>query len=221
MNKLAQLIFILVLYSSTAVSQSKYTADIIIKPINYNSERTSLSLQYLKDRHGLIQEKPTIAPKFVVLHFTGGGTLQSNFNYFNKIKIESGRKYNKNQSDLNVSAHYLVDRDGKIYQLIPDTLFARHTIGLNYCAIGVENIGSGDAPLTPAQVEANINLVRHLHARYGIKYLIGHSEYGRFRKSAFWKETDSKYFTGKVDPGDDFMKQVRVGLKDLGLGERP
>jgi N-acetylmuramoyl-L-alanine amidase len=221
MNKLFLTLCIFTLQVLPVFSQQKYTADIIIKSINYNDERISLSLKYLKDRHGLVQERPIIVPKFVVLHFTGGGTLQSNFNYFNKVKIESGRKYNKNQSDLNVSAHYLVDRDGKIYQLMPDTLFARHTIGLNYCAIGVENIGGGDAPLTAAQVEANIKLVRHLHARYGIKYLIGHSEYGRFRKSAFWKETDTKYFTGKIDPGEDFMKQVRAGLKELNLGERP
>lgn len=74
----------------------------------------------------------------IVLHYTAGGTLKSNFNYFNNTQIENSRTFNKSQSKLNVSAHYLIDRDGTIYQIIPDTLFATHTIGLNYCVIGVK-----------------------------------------------------------------------------------
>jgi len=54
---------------------------------------------------------------------------------------------------LNVSAHFLVDRDGTIYQLMPETRMARHAIGVNHLAIGVENVGDERKwPLTEAQM---------------------------------------------------------------------
>jgi N-acetyl-anhydromuramyl-L-alanine amidase AmpD len=187
----------------------------IEKRINYSEKRKRLSVEYLQKRHGLEINTPIIKPKIIVLHFTEGGTIKSVFNYFNNETIEPARTFNKRQSDLNVSAHYLIDRDGTIYHLVADTLFARHTIGLNYCAIGVENIGSVSNPLTEKQVAANVALINYLSKKYAIEYVIGHSEYGKFRKTPLWKETDPSYFTGKADPGESFLKQVREGIKKL------
>ncbi len=213
--------FILLLSITLLKSQINTEIEIIKKPILYNQDRINLSIEYLKERHNLVQTEPIIQPKIIVLHYTAGGTLNSNFNYFNNTRIEGSRKYNKNQSLLNVSAHYLIDRNGKIYQLIHDTLFARHTIGLNYCAIGVENIGSKKEPLTQAQINSNAKLVRYLKKNYNIEYLIGHYEYGKFRKSKLWKETSSTYFTEKEDPGSAFMKKVRELITDLKLKYEP
>ena len=206
---------------TTLTAQNSGKLNIIQKPIVFNQKRQQLSLDYLQKRHGIRKARPTIVPRMIVLHFTGSGTLTSNFNYFNKEEIEQARTANKNQSTLNVSAHYLVDRDGTVYQLLPDTLFARHIIGLNYMAIGVENVGGPDAPLTQAQVKANAALVRYLCARHKIEYLIGHSEYTIFRNTALWKETNSNYYTGKTDPGTDFMRNVRALVADLKLRAKP
>jgi N-acetylmuramoyl-L-alanine amidase len=197
------------------------TITIVEKKINYDEERIRLGIQYLKDRHGLDQKKPTITPKMVVLHYTEGGTIKSIYNYFNKTYIENGRSFNKNQSQLNVSSHYLIDRDGTIYHLVADTLFARHAIGINYCSIGVENIGSKENPLTEKQVVANANLVRYLCKKYKIEYLIGHSEYKLIRNTSLWKETNPNYFTYKSDPGDEFMSKVRKLTLDLKLKSKP
>lgn len=194
---------------------------IIQKPIDYSKERMKLSLDYMKDHHNLIQKAPKITPKIIVLHYTAGGTVDSNFKYFNNLYLDNQRATLKKQSSLNVSAHFLVDKDGTVYQLIDPELFARHTIGLNYCAIGVENIGSKSQPLTDKQLEANAELVKYLVKKYPIEYLIGHSEYGVFRGSKLWKETDSNYFTQKDDPGADFMKKVRGKLTDLKLKSQP
>jgi N-acetyl-anhydromuramyl-L-alanine amidase AmpD len=221
MNRIYVFSLFLFLFSYTFIGQNKNPISINKMPIVYNQERIKLSLEYLKERHNLIQSTPTIVPKIIVLHYVGGGTLKSSFNYFNNIRIENGREYNKKQSQLNVSAHYLVDRDGEIYQLLSDTLFARHTIGLNYCAIGVENIGGKDNPLTEKQIIANAKLVRYLKSKYPIEYVIGHSEYGKFRKSKLWKETSATYFTGKEDPGVTFMQKVRILIKDLNLKYEP
>lgn len=194
---------------------------IIEKPIKYSELRSNLSIKYLKERHGITENKPTIKPQIIVLHFTDGGTINSVYDYFNTEKIEDARKFNKTQSELNVSSHYLIDRDGTIYHLVCDTMFARHVIGLNYCSIGVENIGSKSKPLTEKQVIANVKLVKYLCTKYPIEYLIGHSEYYKFRNSKYWKETNNKYFTCKDDPGIDFMKQVRSSLVNYGLKEKP
>ena len=136
-------------------------------------------------------------------------------------KIEESRQINKKVSTLNVGAHYLIDRDGTVYQLIADTLFARHVIGLNYCSIGVENIGSEKEPLTNDQIVANVKLVRYLNSKYKIDYLIGHDEYLNFRNTPYWKETDSKYITTKSDPGKSFMEAVRLQTRDLNLKSKP
>jgi len=194
---------------------------IIQKPIDYSKEKIKLSLEYMKEHHGLDQKTPKITPKIIVLHYTAGGTVESNFKYFNNLYLENQRSTLKNQSPLNVSSHFIIDRDGTIYQLVDPEMFARHTIGLNYCAIGVENIGSKAQPLTDKQVEANAELVRYLTKKYPIEYLIGHSEYCVFRNSKLWKESNPKYFTGKADPGDDFMKKVRSKLTDLKLKSQP
>lgn len=194
---------------------------IISKPIDYSRERINLSLDYLKSHYNMVQNSPTISPKIIVLHYTAGGTIETNYKYFNRTHLESARNTLKKQSTLNVSSQFIVDRDGTVYQLMEPNLFARHTIGLNYCAIGIENIGSKSQPLTEKQVLANAQLVRYLTKKYKIEYLIGHSEYGAFRGSKLWKETDPNYFTVKEDPGKDFMKKVRLLVTDLDLKDKP
>lgn len=212
---------ILLLFVNCSFLFQAQNLKIIQKPIDYSKEKIKLSLDYMKEHHGLDQKTPKITPKIIVLHYTAGGTIESNFKYFNNLYLENQRSTLKNQSPLNVSAHFLVDRDGTVYQLIDPELFARHTIGLNYCAIGIENIGSKAHALTEKQVEANAELIRYLTKKYPIEYLIGHSEYGIFRNSKLWKESNPKYFTGKADPGDDFMKKVRAKVTDLKLKNQP
>jgi N-acetyl-anhydromuramyl-L-alanine amidase AmpD len=215
------LFIVTTLLSLKNYAQNNSTLQIIQYPINYSKDRTDLSIQYLKERHGLTQTTPTINPKIIVLHFTGFGNIKTIHEYFNAPTIEESRKVNKKVSALNVGSHYLIDRDGTIYQLIPDTLLARHVIGLNYCAIGVENIGSEKEPLTEAQIISNAKLVRYLTTKYKIEYLIGHEEYIQFRNTSLWKETDSNYITYKNDPGKAFMDGVRLLTKDLGLRATP
>lgn len=105
---------------------------IISKPIDYSRERINLSLDYLKIHYNMVQNSPTISPKIIVLHYTAGGTVETNYKYFNRTHLESARNTLKKQSTLNVSSQFIVDRDGTVYQLMEPNLFARHTIGLNY-----------------------------------------------------------------------------------------
>lgn len=194
---------------------------VIDKPIVFDEERKQLSLEYLEKRHGLRQVEPTIKPIMVVLHWTVVPTVEQTFNAFNRSRLPGGRKDIATVSPLNVSAQYLVDRNGTIFQLMPDTIFARHVIGLNYCAIGVENIGSNKNPLTAAQLLANEQLIRYLKRKYPIEYVIGHYEYTRFKGTKLWKETDPGYSTYKTDPGIGFMRKIREKIKDLNIKGAP
>lgn len=162
-----------------------------------------------------------IEPTGIVLHWTGGATMESAWATFAPTTL-SGRADVAAGGSLNVSAHFIVDRDGSIYRLMPDNWMARHCIGLNHTSIGVENVGDGGAwPLTPAQVAANAELIRYLVTRHPITWLIGHHEYRKMEGTPYFVETDPNYRTVKVDPGDAFMADVRAAVADLGLKGPP
>lgn len=196
---------------------------IVERHIQWNEQRRRLSLEYLSLRHGLKQAEPVITPVMIVLHATESATLSSAFHTFDPPGMPAGeRPFLAKASALNVSAHFFVDRDGTVVRLLPETTFARHTVGLNWCAIGVENIGgTPKAPLNDAQTRASADLVRHLAGRFPIRHLLGHHEYLAYRKTPLWKETSTTYFTIKSDPGEAFMKKVRALLADLNFEPVP
>lgn len=171
----------------------------------------------MKARHNIVQDSATIVPKMIVLHWTAIPTLEQSFDVMNPALLPGARSGIAGASSLNVAAQFLVDRDGTIFRQLPETAFARHVIGLNYCAIGVENVGGSKAPLTKKQLDANEALIRYLKKKYDIEYVIGHHEYKSFMGHPLWKETDPNYLTVKSDPGDAFMKKIRLRIKDLGL----
>jgi N-acetylmuramoyl-L-alanine amidase len=79
-----------------------------------------------------------------------------------------------------VCSHFVVDRDGTVYQLVSLKLMCRHTVGLNYTAIGIEHAGYKDADVLgdKRQLAASLRLTAWLRCRYGIRLsnVIGHNE---------------------------------------------
>ena len=204
------------------LTSCKTSRVIVDMPIMFNEERETLTLEYLSERYGLQQNTSEIIPKMIVLHWTVIPTLQKSFEAFDSPILPNWRPDIKNVSGLNVSSHFMVDRDGIIYKLMPETTMARHVIGLNHCAIGIENVGgTEDLPLTKAQLKSNIWLVRYLSEKYDIDYLIGHYEYTLFEGHPLWLEKDESYRTKKDDPGTNFMKKVRETVKDLNFMALP
>ena len=195
---------------------------IIDKPIIFDESRIQLTLDYLSDRYGLEQKEPMIDPKMIVLHWTAIPTFEESFDAFERPTLPGSRPDIKNVSGLNVSSQFMIDRDGTIYKLMPETMMARHVIGLNHCAIGVENVGgTEDKPLTDAQLQSNIKLVRYLAEKYNIDYVIGHYEYTNFEGHQLWLERDDGYRTKKTDPGPDFMKKVRQATENFNFKPVP
>lgn len=176
----------------------------------------------MRKHYAIEQNDITIKPQAIVLHYTAINSFLSTWNYFNRTRIEAERPELQRESELNVSAQFLVDRDGTIYRLMPENWMARHCIGLNHVAIGVENVGDEkDFPLTDAQVDADAALVRYLATEFPIVYLLGHQEYRRMEQTPLFHEEVAGYRTGKSDPGEDFMRHVRAKLADLDLKAPP
>lgn len=177
--------------------------------------RHKLTRSYVKQHYGL--SDPYMVPKGIVIHFTALPDLRSSLDVFRPDTISSKRKYVKKYGQLNVGAHYLIDTNGGIYQMLPDTFIGRHTIGFNSSCIGIENVGLDENQLTTKQLEANCYLVLELKKKYStINYLFGHHEY-MFQDLAhfdLYLELDSTYGpTDKVDPGSEFMTSLRSCLK--------
>lgn len=168
-----------------------------------------------------------MTPRAVVLHWTGSASAESAWQTFAPARLK-GRPELSGAGALNVSAHFIMDRSGRCWRLLDERRVARHVIGLNHCAIGVENVGdgplggSGGASLTSAQVERNAQLVRSLVGRHpSIQWLLGHHEYRRMESTDLFCERDPGYRTTKIDPGDAFMQAVRGAVADLGLRAPP
>jgi N-acetylmuramoyl-L-alanine amidase len=61
-----------------------------------------------------------------------------------------------------VSAHYVIDRNGDIYQMVNDADCANHCMGANATSIGIEHVGSETDSLAPPQAAASAALIRWL-----------------------------------------------------------
>jgi hypothetical protein len=201
-----------------------------------DAERVRLTREYLAihDPQALAAlpdgdgaEAIAFTPQMIVVHYTARPTLAESLAEFGPLEIDSGREMVAANGRLNVGIQFLVDRDGTILALYPETAIARHVIGLNVVAIGIENVGdadlgerrSGVTPLTAAQVNADAALIRHLvHAHPTIRYLIGHQEYRevedpRHPAHALFHEAVPGYRTVKIDPGRRFLRELRRQLR--------
>jgi hypothetical protein len=67
-----------------------------------------------------------------------------------------------------VSAHYVIDRNGDIYQTVRDSDAAWHCMGANRSTIGIEHVGSETDSLTAPQAGASAALIRWLIEQYQI-----------------------------------------------------
>jgi len=208
------------------LSTPEQSIAIVDRPIPFDEERRQLTLSYLMAHHGGefpddLAAATTMTPRAIVLHWTGSGSLEGAWNTFAPVRLQ-GRADLVGAGAVNVSTHFLVDRDGTVYRLMPDEQIGRHVIGLNHLSIGVENIGDGGQfALTDAQVDANAELVRWLVARHPITHLLGHHEYRRMERHPYFQELDDGYRTNKADPGDEFMARVRGKVGDLHLESPP
>ena len=181
---------------------------IYLKPIEFDETRLQLTREYSLEHYG--REMTEIEPQAIVVHWTASATFESAYKHF----YNSADPYD---GTLNVASHFIIDRNGKIYQLTSETALNRHAIGYNWCAIGIENVGGvdGEEDLTESQLRANIEIIRHMKAKHkNIKYVFGHYQQDIARQSGLYIELVDGYYAEKIDPGKKFMTALRDELGD-------
>ena len=96
---------------------------------------------------------------------------------------------------VGVSPHYLVARDGAVYQLVHEKDVAWHAgvsamkdgrANVNDFSIGIEMIGTKTSGYTDAQYAALKKLLADIESRYTIKNVVGHSDIAPDRKTDPW-----------------------------------
>jgi N-acetylmuramoyl-L-alanine amidase len=126
----------------------------------------------------------------IVLHYTG---MKDGPSALARMRDKTAR----------VSAHYMVEEDGRIFRLVAEDKRAWHA-GLSYwrgerdvnsASIGIEIVNGGhdhgSPPFPDAQIDTVIVMVRTLRAQYGLppQAVVGHSDVAPGRK---------------IDPGEGF-----------------
>lgn len=140
-------------------------------------------------------------PNFVIIHDTGSGDVERAL----RTLTDPARE---------VSSHYLIGRDGTLYQLVDENRRAWHAgasywggnSDINSASIGIELDNTGAEPYSEAQILTLLDLLRGLKTRYRIPTgnFLGHGDVAPGRK---------------VDPSRYFPWQ-RLAIEGFGLSCR-
>jgi N-acetylmuramoyl-L-alanine amidase len=143
-------------------------------PIPFGATRRREMAAYSKRHYGTASYR-LVRPKVIVEHISVASTARADFNTF-ASDVPDVELHEK----PNVCAHFVVDGQGRIYQMVSLALRCRHTVGLNYTAIGIEHTGFSDGDLLGdrRQLRASLRLTRYLRCRFHIplRNVIGHAE---------------------------------------------
>lgn len=119
-------------------------------------------------------------PNFVVIHHSGDDDVAETLRTFaDPIRA--------------VSAHYLIGRDGTLYQLVDERARAWHAgesrwgalTDLNSASLGIELDNNGDEPFAEDQIAALLELLADIKKRHGIPTanFLGHADVAPARKA--------------------------------------
>ena len=146
---------------------------IVWKPIPFGPARVAEMRAYAQRHYGI--RSAVLRPRAIVEHVTATSTFAAAYQTF-RADVPDAELHEL----PGTCAHFVVDRDGTIYQLVRLNLMCRHTVGLNWAAIGIEHVGLSDAQVLAdaAQMRASLALTLWLMARYriGLANVIGHNE---------------------------------------------
>jgi N-acetylmuramoyl-L-alanine amidase len=141
-------------------------------------------------------------PNFVIVHHTSNSTAEQ------ALDVLTNR-------ERKVSAHYLIGRDGKLFQLVDEAARAWHAgesywggqQDLNSASIGIELDNDGQDRFSDAQIETLLALLADLKSRYNIPTanFLGHADVAPGRKTdpsrLFpWKRLSEQGFGLWCDP---------------------
>lgn len=119
-------------------------------------------------------------PNFVIIHHTAQNSCEQTLKTFTLTRTQ-------------VSAHYVICRDGLVHHMLNDYMRAHHAglskwgnvIDMNSCSIGIEIDNNGFEPFSEAQLNSLLSLLGKLKKDYGIPTanFIGHGDIAPTRKN--------------------------------------
>lgn len=160
-------------------------------------------------------------PNFVVIHHTAQDSIEQTLRTFTLPRTQ-------------VSAHYVVSRDGETYQMLGDMYRAWHAgVGawgrnteMNSSSIGIELDNNGQEEFSDEQIESLLKLLKELKEKYNIpaQNFIGHSDLAPGRKvdpSPYfpWKKLAHKGFGVWYAKDIDELQSADKILRTISLKE--
>ena len=143
-------------------------------PIPFPASRKRETAAYAQEHYG-IDSWRLVHPHVIVEHYTASTTFQSAWDAFAVDRPDP--EFHSLPADC---AHFVIDTDGTIHQLVPLTIMCRHTVGLNWTAVGIEMVGTSDRQILADRAERRsaVHLTAWLMQRLHIQLrnVIGHNE---------------------------------------------
>ncbi len=143
-------------------------------PIPFGPKRKREMAAYSERHYGEHTWRLT-HPRVIVEHMSEASSVGADFNTF-ADDVPDVELHELPQ----VCAHFVVGSSGRIFQMVNLRTRCRHTVGLNWTAIGIEHIGYPDSDVlgNPRQLNASLRLTQYLRCRFHIKLtnVIGHNE---------------------------------------------
>lgn len=129
------------------------------------------------------ERRDGVVPSIIVIHYTG-----------TQDAAEALAWYQNEIGDPaigEISAHYMIDRGGEIYAMVPEDKRAWHAgksewqgvDDVNSHSIGIELVNTGEEPFPQAQMDGLVALCRDIMARHDIKWVLGHEDVAPGRKA--------------------------------------
>ena len=165
---------VLALLVAASIGAAPPRPHIVERPIPFGPARRAETARYAERHYGLDTYRLE-HPHVIVEHYTATTTFAPVWSTF------AADTPDPELGELpGTCAHFVIDRDGTIYQLVPLYLICRHTVGLNWTAIGIEHVGTSDGSILGdrAQLSASLHLTLWLMHRFHISLpnVIGHAE---------------------------------------------
>ncbi len=180
---------------------------VVWKPIPFGAKRLAETAAYAKRHYGI--DSYVLRPRAIVEHVTVTSSFSSAYNTF-AADVPDAELHQL----PGTCAHFVIDRDGTIYQLVRLDVICRHTVGLNWAALGIEHVGLSDGQVLgdAAQMRASLALTLWLMWRFHIPLadVIGHNEslssplhkelYAPWRCQTHgdWKRADMNVYRAKL-----------------------
>jgi N-acetylmuramoyl-L-alanine amidase len=147
---------------------------IVQRPIPFGTARRRETAAYARRHYGLDTFRLR-DPHVIVEHLTVNGSIDATYDTFAPDRPDA-----ELHELPGTCAHFVIDTDGTIYQLVNLHVRCRHAIGMNWTAFGIEHVGTNAREIlnNGRMMRASLRLTAWLMLRYGVNVgnVIGHAE---------------------------------------------